>query len=371
MVVCDYLGSSTSGGAERAAEEISRRLVQHGVELTATGVIPSGQPVREVGFPVHHIRGTDLTPSLGVQLTVARGVRAGITRLIEATRPDVVYAHGLHFLGTVAAARAARRARLPLVTHVQVGAIRDLAGPARLATELYERTVGRWVLKTSTAVIAVSRDVVDRAVELGAPSPAITIVPNAVDHARFRPPPEPRRAPVVIGFVGRLVDNKAPQVLLKALAMLRPEHDFSVRIVGDGPLRGQLEALAEASGLRGRVEFLGHLDDVAPELAAMHVMVRPSKTEGMSLAVLEAMAAGCAVVVSDIPANSAVVRHRETGLVFRRGSPGALAAELRVLLADPETIGRLGRSAASWSQQHSWDRSAADVHKVLTRAAAG
>jgi hypothetical protein len=147
--------------------------------------------------------------------------------------------------------------------------------------------------------------------------------------------------PVVL-VCARLDEQKGHDVLLEAAARL-PEVMFI--LAGDGPERGRLEAQAAALGLTDRVRFLGQRDDVPALLGACDVFALPSLYEGSSLAVLEAMSAGCTVVTSDIPGTNELVIDGQTGLLTPPGDPGALADALRRTLSDPDRRRRLGDSA--------------------------
>ena len=151
------------------------------------------------------------------------------------------------------------------------------------------------------------------------------------------------------GFVsvGRLVHQKGLDVLLEALARCRgAAASWPLVLVGDGVERPTLERQAAAAGLVERVQFAGFQRDPLPFLLGASVFVLPSRFEGMPNALLEAMAAGLAVVVSDAsPGPLEVVEHRRSGLVVPAGNVEALAAALTELAADPQLCGALGRAA--------------------------
>ena len=147
-------------------------------------------------------------------------------------------------------------------------------------------------------------------------------------------------------FVGRLVPYKGVDVLLEALSGLNAD----AVIVGDGPLRPRLEALARELGVSNRVRFLGSVADA--ELAALyracHVFVLPSVTrqEAFGVVQLEAMAAGRPVVSTDLGTGVGWVnRHGETGYVVPPRDPVALRDALGRLLADPELQRSMGDAA--------------------------
>jgi len=149
----------------------------------------------------------------------------------------------------------------------------------------------------------------------------------------------------LIGTVARFDPQKGLDVLLEAVARLR-QHVPSLRcvFVGEGELRGQLEAQSRSLGVAHMVHFSGTRRDVPAVLAALDVFVLPSRFEGLSLALLEAMAAGRPVVATAVSGTVEVVRHEATGLLVPPNDPEALAAALRRLLAERALAERLARA---------------------------
>lgn len=195
--------------------------------------------------------------------------------------------------------------------------------------------------------------------EEGVPRERVRIVYNGVDAARFSPPAGGRagRAAVTVGYVGSLTRVKGVDVLLRAARRAADGvPGLKVRIVGEGPLAARradegdtdarLKALARELALDGTVEFAGGSETVEEELRRMDIFVMPSLSEGMSNAVLEAMASGLPVVASGSGGNREVVADGETGLLFPVGDDAALAERLAALARDArmrEAMGDAGR----------------------------
>lgn len=166
-------------------------------------------------------------------------------------------------------------------------------------------------------------------------------------------PPARPPAPFRILSVGRLRRGKGFAALLPALGRLdRAGLDFHCRIVGDGPLRGELAALAEREGIAPRVTWLGMLPRprVLAEMAAAHAVALPltpvaGEREGLPVVVLEAMAQGAAVVSSPLYGIPEVVEHEATGLLVPPGDSVGLAAALRRLAEEPALRDRLAAAA--------------------------
>src|SRR5262249_55707283 len=160
------------------------------------------------------------------------------------------------------------------------------------------------------------------------PPGKVALIPNGIDTDRFAraEPAGPgdgldfRRSDRVIGTVGRLTEIKRQDVLIRAFARVAARHPESrVLLVGDGPLRAVLEALAAPLGVGDRVTFAGYRDRPERFLRLMDVFALTSRSEGMPLAILEAWAAGLPVVASRVGGIPEVVADGRTGLLFPAG----------------------------------------------------
>lgn len=156
----------------------------------------------------------------------------------------------------------------------------------------------------------------------------------------------PRRT-THVGFLGRLVREKGPDVFVKAA--LKSSESVQWLVAGDGPMRSELEDLVAASGPGARISFLGFVDGSA-FVESIDILVLPSKAEGLPVAVLEAMAVGVPVIASPVGAVPEVVRDGETGvLLVDDVDDDRLAAEISAkvsdLVSDPELLRALGHNA--------------------------
>ncbi len=150
----------------------------------------------------------------------------------------------------------------------------------------------------------------------------------------------------VVGMMARLVPLKNHTDFLRAAAIIsRVVPDTRFAIVGDGPLRNQLEELSLELGLGSKAVFFGEQRDVGPYLAAFDIAALTSGTEGCSNSLLEAMAQGKLVVATDVGGNRELVRHGETGLLVPFGNPEALAEAIITLLRDPKAAQSMGQKA--------------------------
>lgn len=168
-------------------------------------------------------------------------------------------------------------------------------------------------------------------------------------------------APLVV-FTGRLHPGKGLTKVVRAWPYVLQHFPMArLWLIGEGPQEGELASLVGAMGLQSRIILPGAFDTVEDVLAAADAFVLPSLHEGMSIALLEAMAAGLPCVVSDIPGNRILIDHDDTGVVFPVDDITALADALTRVIANQQLAKRLGNAAHSRVLQHfSLERSAAD-----------
>jgi glycosyltransferase involved in cell wall biosynthesis len=196
--------------------------------------------------------------------------------------------------------------------------------------------LNRWAGRFTDFTVAVSKEIAREAHEVeGVPGDRLSVVANGVrtDHLAATRHNSLRR----VGTVGRLVQEKNYSLLLRAFATIT---DADLVFVGDGPLRDALQQQAVP-----RVHFLGQRSDIGKLLASFDVFVLSSSTEGMSIALLEAMAAACPIVVTAVGGNTELIRHEVTGLVVPPDDEAALRKAIERLLIDRGLADRLGETA--------------------------
>jgi glycosyltransferase involved in cell wall biosynthesis len=234
------------------------------------------------------------------------------------------------------------------------------------------RVLGRF----TDVSLAVSQGVRDYLLaQVGLDPAKVRVVPNGVDVAALdaaRPGPLVRRelrlpedAPV-IGLVGRLDHwGKGHKELFTAMARIRERHPVQALIVGGGRREAEVRQLAGSLGLADAVHFLGQRQDVPDLLNAMDVFVLPSYSEGVSLALLEAMAAGRPVIATAVGGLPEVVKDGVTGLLIPPRDADALAAALERLLCDPVWARRLGADARDHVREHySLERLGREINEI-------
>lgn len=236
---------------------------------------------------------------------------------------------------------AAWWAGVPARVHGEHGRdVEDLDGTSR-KHQWIRRLYSPFVHRT----IALSRDLERYLVDRVRLDPdRIVQIYNGVDAGRFRPVNGAQREPLegspfndpslwVIGTVGRMQRVKAQTLLAQAFvsavqaATTETEH-WRLVMVGDGPLLGDVEAILNNAGLRGRAWLPGERSDVSNVMRSLSCFALPSLAEGISNTILEAMATGLPVVVTDVGGNAELVQHETTGLIVAPGDAQALAAGL-------------------------------------------
>lgn len=304
-----------------------------------------------------------------------RALKAFIWLVRWMRRERFAIVHTYLFSANVFGVLAAWLARIPVV----ISSRREVVEWMRLRHRLVIRLVNR----CCTAVVANAE-----AVRLSVlacervPPWKVTTIANGVDVERFRPPdprPGPRRprgvageGPVVMS-VGHLSPIKGQADLVAAARRLVPAHPrVRVVLVGDGPQREALAAHATRLGIAEQVIFLGRRDDIVPLLGMADVVAVPSRSEGCSNALLEAMAMGRAVVATDVGGNREIIRHGENGWLVPPADPDAMAQALLALLGDATLRERLGQQARRTVEQR-FTRTAMTArfeqlyHALLTR----
>ncbi|NTU41853.1 MAG: glycosyltransferase family 4 protein, partial [Nitrospirales bacterium] len=137
----------------------------------------------------------------------------------------------------------------------------------------------------------------------------------------------------LVGYVGRLIESKDISTLLAAVKdLIERQVNLRLMIIGDGILSDSLKTEAQELHIGSQVEFLGFRDDAISLLKTLDVFVLPSLSEGIPRCVMEAMACGIPVVASDIPGNRDLVRHGETGLIFKPGDHKGLSEMILSLI---------------------------------------
>jgi len=297
-----------------------------------------GDQVLDMGFPLTELH---LLDKGGMD----RRVVPALVDLIRRERVDLVHSHLYHanFYGRLAARKAGVAA---------VASIHNTYTKHKLHRQLINWYLGRH----TAAIIAGSEEIKRDVVRYDhVPESLVEVIPNSVDLSRSHSALSREQArerlgipanAIVLGTVGRLEEQKGHRYLIEALGLLRTQGvNALLLLVGEGREGPALKALTASLGLEQQVMFLGTRDDLGDLFRAMDLFVMPSLWEGLSLAMLSAMAAGLPVVATSVGGVPQVLGEDEYGFTVPSGDAAALAARIAQCLADPSGMAHLGAKA--------------------------
>lgn len=347
------------GGVARHVRDLVSGQLALGHEVEAV-VSKRGRLVEELRAAGAGVVPLDMLPEITALRSDLVSALA-LARLLRADRWDVVHTHG-NKAGVLARPLASRQG-LPVVHTPHSFAYASQRWRPRRGQELRRSlTLGleRRLARFARVIVCVSQAERDEAIaDAVAPADKLVVVPNGIrDPPSAVPDPQLRTAAdglPLIGFLARLHEQKAPDVLLSALELLRAgDVGFRAALVGDGPLAGELRRRVSGSGLGPFVQVLPYPADVWPCLAAFDVYVLPSRWESMPIGVLEAMAVGLPVVASRVGGLAELVREGESGLLCPPEDAASLAGALERLISHAglrASMGEAGRrrQAAEYS----------------------
>ena len=280
-----------------------------------------------------------------------------LRRIIRAWKPDVVFAHG--FSDHIWGRQAALAEKVPRIFYfVDNGRERYIKRRLRQALALAPFT---------EASIGVSEGVRTSLIERGFAPQQCLAIPNGIALDRFPDDLLPahwsdRVGPILMA--SRFARQKDHATLINALALLRARGDTpALDLAGAGSerLQRQAQALVARLGLQQQVRFLGNVGDLPQRLATTQIFVLSTRWEGMPLALVEAMAAGCACIGTDVVGVREVIEHGITGLLVPPDDAVALVDALLKLQQNPTLAQQLGRAArqralSTYGREHMWQR---------------
>lgn len=350
MRVLHVTGDSNFGGGAYVIGDIARMALRLGWQVDVLTTNPEFQTfLRERGIGV-----VDLD-------VIRREIRPlgdlygsfRLWRFLCAAAYPFVHTHTSKggFVGRL----AARLAQVPVIVHTAHGFAfhEESSSFVTMLWATLERLAARWCDR----IVTVSDFHRQWALRLGIGTPAqVVAIPNGIGAERLSPTRAATETRAALGVdfssltvvtVGRLVEQKGLEYLLAAVpALVAVLGDrFRLLLAGEGRLRSSLERQAEQLGIGKYVSFLGFRRDVGDILCASDIVVLPSLREGLSIALLEAMAMGKPVVATVIGSNREVLQDGSTGILVPARSTGALQRALLELAQDADLRRRLGRAA--------------------------
>jgi glycosyltransferase involved in cell wall biosynthesis len=340
------------GGLERIVLDLVREGRRRGDRVSVVCI-------ERLGFLADEVEATGgRVHSLGKPRGKSPHTVARARELLGRLQPDIVHTHQVGALWHLG--RAARNLGVPIV-HTEHS---DQVALARgWLAKLKARVMWRRTAALADRFCCVSEDIA-RSVRRWqtVPRHKVDVVLNGIDLTAFGLPhsvAEVRASlgipagALVMGTVGRLVEVKRHDLLIQAFAELHERGRLTntwLLIVGDGPERERLERLAARLGVGDLTIFAGYQSQPQRLLRAMDLFVLTSRHEGLPLALLEAWAAGLAVVASSVGAIPQTVVHGVSGLLFPSGDRNALVKTLETLLESPSLISQLGRRGQARAQ---------------------
>ena len=324
------------------------------------------------------------------ELALMRATERRLDEIAREIRPDILHAHS-PVLNALPALRVGRRLGIPVVYEIRAfweDAAAD-HGTAREGGARYRlsRAVESFALRRADAVTTICEGLRSDIIARGNPADKVTVIPNAVDIEKFslggRPDAGLRRkcgldGCRVLGFIGSFYAYEGLDLLLRALPeIVSHAPDVKVMLTGGGPQEGHLKALASQLRLNDRVVFTGRVphDDVGRYYDLVDVLVYPRHSMRLTelvtpLKPLEAMAQGRLIVASDVGGHKELIRDGDTGVLFRAGDAGDLAAKVLRLLAQQDAWEAMRKRGRKFVEtERNWTGSVARYQPLYARLA--
>jgi L-malate glycosyltransferase len=332
------INSFETGGSERQFAALARSLDPGSFRLQLGCVMQKGSFLE--GF------GDVPTFGLGGSLYKWQSIKARLRLARHLRDQDVQIAHSFDFYTNLTLIPAARLARVPVViaSQRQLGDLLT-SWQSRVQTAMF-----RWC----DAVVCNSRAAADLLIARGLPASKTVVIGNGLPTSAFAQaqPALPRiSGRARVGMIARMnTYSKNHKIFIQVASSLcnqYPELDFV--LVGDGPLRGELEREAESLGCKNRVSFLGDRRDIPAVLASLDVSVLPSASESLSNVILESMAAGVPVVANKVGGNIELLGDGR-GVLIEPNDKGALAQAVISLVGEAGRGLEIGRRAKEFAR---------------------
>jgi L-malate glycosyltransferase len=347
------IDSLQTGGSERQFASLARSLDRGSFHLHLGCIQPRGGFREGLGEMAHFPLGGSLYgwQSLKSRLRLTRHLR----------QCDVAIAHAFDFYTNLTLVPSARMSRVPVVigSQRQIG---DLLTPAQARAQ---KAAFHWCDR----VVCNSRAAAERLVSQGLRPGKVVVIGNGLPPEAFAdyPPALPRtRAVLRVGMIARMnLRAKNHLIFLGAAARLQERYPtLEILLVGDGPLRPELELEAARLGLGEKVRFLGDRRDIPALLASIDISVLPSASESLSNVVLESMAAGVPVIATRVGGNVELIAEGRGALV-RPGNEEALAASMGLLLQDSTLRAKWGDNGKRFALENFTLERMRKSHEVL------
>ena len=287
---------------------------------------------------------------------------------------DLIHAHCHLFFSTIMASLVRRIGSPPLI--ITTHGIMSASAPDWFNL-LYMKTIGKWTLKSADRVICyteMEKDTLGNMLKID--SEKISVIPNGVDTDLFRPDPNNNKRSnqsnaITILWVGRFVRGKGVEYIIHAAKILVKEvPNLKILLIGDGPSKGKIKSLIEKSNLKKNVIIKENVpNENMPEVyQKADIFVLPSLNEGVPKTLLEAMACGKPVIISEFPHLEELIKN--AGLTFPKGDVHALADRIMRLIRDKELAKELGNNGRNKIvEDHSWENTVSKMIELYEEVA--
>jgi glycosyltransferase involved in cell wall biosynthesis len=355
MIVPRFLGDGAQGGAEQQALKLIRALVSRAVEVKiVAGWWSLNEPRTEVldGVPVHRV--FTLWYMGGI-----RGLRRFSTYLYMLSllyyliryrkSYDLIHVHAMSpstFVAVVAGKLLGKKTISKVMAGSRWSDLKRMADNKSMVPG--SRYMLPYIHRNVDRVIALNGEISQELVKTGFAPGQIVRIPNGVGVNTCQKLDYHFQSPARLVFVGRLQPQKGLDTLLEALAQLKiayPDFYWQLEIFGEGPSRRQYETLTAELGTTEQVQFAGYVPDLLQRIPGADIFILPSRAEGMSNALLEAMAAGLPCIATEISGNTDLIQDGLNGLLVPPDDAEALATTLEKLLDSRSLREKLGRHA--------------------------
>jgi glycosyltransferase involved in cell wall biosynthesis len=349
------------GGAEVNFQEIFKRLVQRGHEVTLLCSRHDKSFSEEEWIDgIRHIRrGNRNTFNFTVPVVYKRELsRAPFDIVMDDINKIPFYTP-----------RYVRHPLFAMVHHLHGSSI---YGDTFLLAGMYVHLTEKLIplFYRGVPFIAVSESTKSELVRMGLKAEDIDIVHNGVDHDTYKPDESLRSSTPLVACVTRLKKYKGTHLLLQAMPIIKKEiPDVKLVVTGRGDYEPKLLKLAQRLRLNEYVEFTGFIpkEKKAELCRRARVLVNPSAKEGWGLSVIEANACGTPVAAADVPGLRDSVIDGETGLLYPHSDINALARAVIKLLKDEKLRARMGKRSLEWSKEFTWQSASEKVEAVIER----
>lgn len=371
------------GGIARVVNDLSKRLIKDGHEVTVVTYRDGNAPYYELDKGVKVFRVDNFMINANnfidwvMQMNFNMVAKAGEI-IAQEGRFDVIHAHD--WLVAYAAKTIKQAYNIPIVSTIHATEAGRNSGIRDNVQKYINDT--EWMLTYESTEVIVNSNYMKSELQrlFGLPFEKINVVPNGVNLTNYsgieRDYEFRRRFAMdnekIILFMGRLVYEKGVQYLIGAMPkILEHYHDAKLVIAGKGGMLDELKAEVNALGLGNKVCFAGYMSgkDVGKMYKAADISVFPSTYEPFGIVALEAMLAEVPIVVSDIGGLNEIVEHRENGMKSYAGNSNSISDSILELLFNPQLCANITKKAkAKVRNQYNWNKIAQDTHFTYQKA---